>query len=142
MGWGKGVHRSYSDDVFMVWTDTCSRRPIQSSPYQFTSSHSSTFIPFLDVMVSLNDGVLTTDLYAKPTAKHQYLSRSSFHPLHTKRAIPFSVALRLRRICFQSYYVLINLCNIPTNMATISLSSNKKYDVFTLYNAIQLLSLQ
>ena len=33
------------------------------------------------------------------TDKHQYLLQSSCHPLHTKRAIPFSLALRLRRIC-------------------------------------------
>ena len=31
--------------------------------------------------------------------KHQYLLQSSCHPKHTKRAIPFSLALRLRRIC-------------------------------------------
>ena len=147
---GRGLHRSCIDDVFIVWTHTCSRRPIQTfisylnnlhPTIKFTSSHSSTFIPFLDFMVSLNHGVLTTNLCTKPTAKHQYLSRSPSHSLHTKRAIPFSLALRLRRICFQSCYVLINLCNIPTNMATISLFSNKKYNVFTLYNAIQLLSL-
>ena len=39
------------------------------------------------------------DLYTKPTDKHQHLLHSSCHPLHTKRAIPFSLALRLRRIC-------------------------------------------
>ena len=31
--------------------------------------------------------------------KHQYLLHSSCHPIRTKRAIPFSLALRLRRIC-------------------------------------------
>ena len=57
-------------------------------------------IPFLDVSVSLtNDGSISTDLYTKPTDKHQHLLYSSCHPLHTKKAIPFSLALRLRRIC-------------------------------------------
>ena len=55
--------------------------------------------PFLDVSVSLYNGTITTDLYTKPTDKHQYLLQSSCHPRHTKRAIPFSLALRLRRIC-------------------------------------------
>ena len=41
-----------------------------------------------------------------------------------------------------SIYFLINLCNTSTSVATISTSSNKKYDVFMLYNAIQLLSLE
>ena len=66
---------------------------------KFTCSHSLTNIPFLDVMVSLKDGLIQTDLYTKPTDKHQYLLISSCHPTHTKRSIPYSLALRLRRIC-------------------------------------------
>ena len=34
------------------------------------------------------------------TDKHQHLLYSSCHPLHTKNAIPFSLVLRLRLICF------------------------------------------
>ena len=45
------------------------------------------------------DGNINTDLYTKPTDKHQHLLYSSCHPLHTEKAIPFSLALRLRRIC-------------------------------------------
>ena len=51
-------------------------------------------------MVSLKDGLIETDLYTKPTDKHQYLLISSCHPPHTKRSIPYRLALRLRRICF------------------------------------------
>ena len=49
--------------------------------------------------VILLNGRLETDLYVKPTDKHQYLLKSSCHPSHTKQSIPFSMALRLRRIC-------------------------------------------
>ena len=45
-----------------------------------------------------NDGSISTDLYTEPTDKHQYLLYSSCQPLHTKKAIPFSLALRIRRI--------------------------------------------
>ena len=38
-------------------------------------------------------------VYTKPTDEHQYLLRSSCHPLHTKWAFPFSLALRIWRIC-------------------------------------------
>ena len=69
------------------------------STIKFTCSHSPSNIPFLDVMVSVKDGSIETDLYTKPTDKHQYLLVSSCHPQHTKRATPFSLALRLRRIC-------------------------------------------
>ena len=69
------------------------------STIKFTCSHSPSNIPFLDVMVSVKDGSKETDLYTKYTDKHQYLLVSSCHPQHTKRAIPFSLAFRLRRIC-------------------------------------------
>ena len=94
-------------DIFMIWTEGLDNLTIFidylnniHSTIKFTSSHSSTNIPFLDVSVSLtNDGSISTDLYTKPTDKHQHLLYSSCHPLHTKKAIPFSLALRLRRIC-------------------------------------------
>ena len=97
----------YIDDIFMIWTEGPDNLKIFidylnniHSTIKFTSSHSSTNIPFLDVSVSLtNDGSISTDLYTKPTDKHQHLLYSSCHPLHTKKAIPFSLALRLRRIC-------------------------------------------
>ena len=96
----------YIDDVFTIWTHsvddlqtfTAYLNAIQPT-IKFTCNHSFTSIPFLDVNVSLNNGKITTDLYTKPTDKHQYLLHSSCHPKHTKRAIPFSLALRLRRIC-------------------------------------------
>ena len=56
-------------------------------------------VPFLDVMVSLHNGMIETDLFTKPTDKHRHVISSSCHPHHTKKAISFSLALRLRRIC-------------------------------------------
>ena len=66
---------------------------------KFTSSHSLTNVPFLDVMVSLHDSTIQTDLYTKPTDKHQHLLSSSCHLQHTKTSIPLSLALRICRIC-------------------------------------------
>ena len=40
-----------------------------------------------------------TDLYTKPTDKHQYLFISSCHSDHTKCSIPYSLALHLCHIC-------------------------------------------
>ena len=90
----------------MIWTHSIDDLHAFSSylnsihpTIKFTSNYSFTSIPFLDVNVSVNNGNITTDLYTKTTDKHQYLLHSSRHPQHTKRAFPFSLALRLRRIC-------------------------------------------
>ena len=56
---------------------------------------------FLDVNIKIQDGVLDTDLYIKPTAACAYLSPVSCHPPHTVKNIPFSLAFRIRRICSQ-----------------------------------------
>jgi peptide-methionine (R)-S-oxide reductase len=41
---------------------------------------------------------LETDVYQKPTDTHTYMNWLSAHPSHLKRSIPYSQALRLRRI--------------------------------------------
>ena len=51
------------------------------------------------VVVYGGGGVLSTDLFCKPIDTHQYLHKKSCHPWHTKKAIPYGQALRLRRIC-------------------------------------------
>ena len=97
----------FIDDIFMIWCHTEAELRTFITylnnihpTIKFTSSHSATSISFLDVKVSLNQfGMVETDLYTKPTDKHKYLLQSSCHPLHTKRAIPFSLTLRLQRIC-------------------------------------------
>ena len=96
----------YIDDIFMVWTQGEDKlnnfitylNNIHPT-IKFTSEHSTTSIPFLDVNIQLANGRIETDLFCKPTDKHQYLLHSSSHPFHTKRSIPYSLALRLRRIC-------------------------------------------
>ena len=56
-------------------------------------------VSFLDTTVKIVDGQIVTDLYVKPTDTHQYLATNSCHPRHCKEAIPYSQALRMRRIC-------------------------------------------
>ena len=53
----------------------------------------------MDVKVSKFGDTLKSDLFTKSTDTHQYLQYSSCHPFHTKRSIPYSQTLRLRRIC-------------------------------------------
>ena len=96
----------YIDDIFMVWEhgeeslqEFIKYLNSQHSSIKFTFEYSSKSVNFLDVQVIRVKDKLVTDLYVKPTDTHQYLDASSCHVFHSKRAIPYSQALRLNRIC-------------------------------------------
>lgn len=66
---------------------------------KFTYEYSEKEVNFLDVKVKrLVSGTIITDIYHKPTARHQFLHSNSAHPISLKRALPFSQGLRYRRI--------------------------------------------
>ena len=69
---------------------------------KFTWGWSRKNVNYVDVQVIYNNGVIETDLYTKPTDKHQYLFRTSCHPQGCKKSIPYAQALRLRGICSTS----------------------------------------
>ena len=52
---------------------------------KFTADWSKTSINFLDVTVSIAEGIIETDLFVKPADSHQYLLSSSCHPFYCKR---------------------------------------------------------
>ena len=66
---------------------------------KFELVYSERYLNVLDLTLHLTDGYIVTDIYAKPTDSHLYLPPSSSHPKHCINAIPFGVALRLRRNC-------------------------------------------
>ena len=59
----------------------------------------SASLAFLDTLCTIQGGQIVTDLYRKKTDRNQYLLTSSCHPAHTTKNIPFSLALRIVRIC-------------------------------------------
>lgn len=59
----------------------------------------SDHIPYLDTSLSIRNGRINSDLYRKPTDRCQYLLPQSCHPPHCPDNIPFSLALRIVRIC-------------------------------------------
>ena len=56
-------------------------------------------IPYLDTSCHIKDGKIVTNLYRKPTDKNQYLLTSSCHPLECLDAIPYSLSMRINRVC-------------------------------------------
>ncbi|XP_068691550.1 uncharacterized protein [Montipora foliosa] len=61
--------------------------------------YSESSLDVLDLTLLLQDGFISTDIYSKPTESHLYLPYNSSHPDHCKKAIPYGVALRIRRNC-------------------------------------------
>ena len=62
---------------------------------QFTMECSDKQLPFLDVLVILNEGKISTDIYFKPTDTQMYLNFKSCHPKSFKVNIPFCLASRI-----------------------------------------------
>ena len=56
-------------------------------------------IPFLDTLCKIENGKIKTTLYRKPSDKVQYLLTDSCHPIQQVTNIPFSLCLRINRIC-------------------------------------------
>ena len=104
----------YIDDIFFIWTDgheslrkfidfaqTYSQKKKMKSTIKFEVNFSEKSVHFLDITVSLMNGLLETTLYTKPTDGHMYLNRSSCHPRHVIKNIPKGQFIRIRRICSQ-----------------------------------------
>jgi hypothetical protein len=97
----------FIDDVFMIWTHGMAAFEAflaylnqAHATIKFTHEVSPISLNFLDVTVYVDDhGQLQTKLYTKPTDAHLYLYPASSHPPSTKKAIPYSQALRIRKIC-------------------------------------------
>ena len=56
-------------------------------------------IPFLDTQTTIKNNKIIVDLYRKECDRNMYLLPSSCHPSHVSSNIPFSLALRITRIC-------------------------------------------
>jgi hypothetical protein len=99
-------YKRFIDDGFGIWIG--STEELEQFRQKANAIHkniqvelrwSRTQIEFLDLMVRKEDGRLRTDLYVKPTDKHVYVASDSCHPTHVKRAIPYGLGVRLKRIC-------------------------------------------
>ena len=66
---------------------------------KFTHECSYQSINYLDVTVQIEDGILTTTTFHKPTDANTYLHYKSSHPKSQKESIPYSQFLRMKRNC-------------------------------------------
>ena len=101
-------YKRFIDDIFMIWAGTEEEflefmieinklHPTIKFTCEYNIRERST--TFLDTRVTITDKGISTDLYKKPTDRVMYLLPDSCHPSHVFKSIPYSLALRLIRIC-------------------------------------------
>ena len=86
----------YIDNIFLIWEHSedslkvfIEQVNMFHSTINFTAEYSKEQVNSLDVNIKLIDGKLKTDLFVKPTDKHQFLDPTSCHPYHCKNGIPY-----------------------------------------------------
>ena len=101
------LYLRYIDDIFMIWKGT--REELDAfiaeinsvhSTIKFDVNYSKSHVNFLDTTVTIRpDHTIKTSLYQKPTDRHNFLHHKSYHPSSTKKSLPYSQSLRIKRIC-------------------------------------------
>ena len=97
----------YIDDIFLIYTggetkldEFLTNLNMKHDSIKFDHEKSTQSVAFLDTLIYIDENrQLQTTLYTKPTDTHNYLHFKSSHPKHLKESLPYSQALRLRRIC-------------------------------------------
>ena len=111
--------KRFIDDIFFIWTDTEENldtflEDLNKFHFnlRFTYEKSREKINFLNVVIKIKEGKITTNLFCKPTDGHQYLHYDSCHAEHINRSIDFSQTLRLKRICSEKRDLDSNVENL------------------------------
>ena len=103
----------FIDDIFLIWSgdekslkhflEFCNAYAAEqkmASKIKFKYSYSQKSVNFLDTTVVLeSNGTISTTLYSKPMAAHNYVHYKSYHYRNALRAVPKSQFIRIRRIC-------------------------------------------
>lgn len=125
------LYLRYIDDIFIIWTASLKEletftKEINSIHHsiKFEVQHSTKEINFLDTTAYIKDKKLLTKLYRKPTDRQLYLHNTSYHPPSNKQSIPFSQAIRIKRICSEISELNIALKKLHSSFISRGYSSN------------------
>ena len=114
--------KRFLDDLFLIFGGSYKQLHDFFDQYnkidtniQFTIQHSTKngevcefcnssgeMVPFLDTQCKIVNEKIIVDLYRKSTDRNMYLLTSSCHPNSVTKNIPFSLALRIVRICSET----------------------------------------
>lgn len=94
----------FLDDIFLKWLKGFDIQHLYTifdgldPQLKFIFSELSKGVDFLDISFSIENDILNTSVYHKPTDSFNYLQYESCHPTHTKNNIAISLARRIIRI--------------------------------------------
>ena len=113
--------KRFLDDIFMIFTGSVRALHLLFEEInkihpkiKFTMTHTTPenyydqcpcepkSIPFLDTLCTIKAGKKETDLYRKPTDKNTYFLTNSCHPTEVVSNIPYSLAMRINRVCSEN----------------------------------------
>jgi hypothetical protein len=130
--------KRYIDDIFCImsatdqeiyqfqqWINT------QSNNLKFTLEYDPKGIPFLDTFVTHEDNKIILKPHTKPTDTKQYINPESCHPKHVFESLPYSQALRLKRICTKEKDLTAALANLKDYL------TNRNYNIKSIENNIR-----
>ena len=128
----------FIDDIDMQWChgrdslqDFLHKANAFHPTIKFTSEISNNEHIFLDTKSHIQNDKIVVDLHTKPTDSHQYLLPNSCHPKHCSKNIPYSLALRIKRICSDPNTFEIRATELSQHLI------NRGYNPTDILNAIQ-----
>ncbi|CAF1427583.1 unnamed protein product [Rotaria sordida] len=97
------IYGRYIDDIFFTWND--SQEELEKLLNKLNCHHPNIkleykigqSLPFLDVLLTNNNGILSTSVYHKPAAEPYVVPFASDHPRHTFRNIVRAALIRAIR---------------------------------------------
>ena len=100
------IYLRFIDDIFLIWTG--SKTDLEKILNELNAKHpsikfeykiSKERISFLDTNIYIKNNKLHTKIFRKKTDGQTFLNINSEHPKSLKNSIPYSQALRVKRIC-------------------------------------------
>ena len=82
----------------MAWTNSIFFDNAYNTHPRITFMYeASTALPFLDVLIKINNNTIYTTVYCKPTDRHSYLHYNCNHSIHLRHSIIFLEFLRYKK---------------------------------------------
>ena len=124
LGLFKGTELEFED--FVDWLNS-----LMKGIVKFKSNFSSDQVEFLDLIISIENGKLKTNLFVKPSNLQIYLDFMSNHPTHCKVGLIYGQALRVIERCSDPSDADLHLENLKSKLLDRNYPENEIKKQFT-----------